>query len=100
MPGFVLDSFAVIAYFRDDIYMKTVVQKWGDSLALRIPRTVADEIALGEGHAVDLQVMKGRLVIAPVTKKRYELSDLVSAMTAKNRHALMESGRPRGRESW
>ncbi len=80
--------------------MKTVLQKWGNSLALRIPRTVAAEIAVGAGHAVDVQVSKGRIVVAPVTKKRYELSDLVSHMTAKNRHAEVVSGKPRGRESW
>ncbi|MFN2509292.1 MAG: AbrB/MazE/SpoVT family DNA-binding domain-containing protein, partial [Chthoniobacterales bacterium] len=45
--------------------MKTVLQKWGNSLALRIPRTVAAEIAVGAGHAVDVQVNKGRIVVAP-----------------------------------
>ena len=80
--------------------MKTVLQKWGNSLALRIPRTVAAEIAVGAGQAVDVQVSKGRIVVAPVTKKRYELSDLVSGMTAKNRHTEVDSGKPRGRESW
>lgn len=80
--------------------MKTVLQKWGNSLALRIPRTVAAEIAVAEGHAVDLQVSKGRIVVAPVTKKRYELADLIAGMTAKNGHAEVESGKPRGRESW
>jgi antitoxin MazE len=80
--------------------MKTVLQKWGNSLALRIPRTVADEIAVGEGQAVDLRVSKGRLVVAPVTKKRYELSHLVTAITAKNRHTETDSGKRRGREIW
>ncbi|MGH8095127.1 MAG: AbrB/MazE/SpoVT family DNA-binding domain-containing protein [Chthoniobacterales bacterium] len=80
--------------------MKTVLQKWGNSLALRIPRTVAAEIAVGAGQAVDLQVSKGRIVVAPVTKRRYELADLVSAITARNRHAEADSLRQRGRESW
>ena len=80
--------------------MNTVLQKWGNSLALRIPRTMAAEIAVSEGHAVDLQVSKGRIVIAPVKKKRYDLADLVSAMTAKNRHAEIISGSTRGRENW
>jgi antitoxin MazE len=82
------------------IYMKAVLQKWGNSLALRIPRTVAAEIAVGEGHSVDLQVNKGRLVVAPLAKKRYELADLVSQISAKNRHEEMGSGKPRGAESW
>jgi antitoxin MazE len=80
--------------------MKAVLQKWGNSLALRIPRTVAAEIAVGEGHAVDLQVKKGRLVVAPTTKKRYELSDLVSSITPKNRHAEISTGKAQGKEAW
>ncbi len=80
--------------------MNTILQKWGNSLALRIPRTIAAEIAVAEGHAVDLQVSKGRIVIAPVKKKHYEIADLVAAMTAKNRHSEIRSGGARGRESW
>ncbi len=80
--------------------MKTVLQKWGNSLALRIPSAVAAEIAVGEGHAVDLQVTKGRLLVAPVTKKRYELSDLVAGITAKNRHTETPTGSARGKEAW
>jgi antitoxin MazE len=80
--------------------MNTILQKWGNSLAVRIPRTMADEMAVAEGQALELQVKKGRIVIAPATKKRYELSDLVSKMTARNRHGETPSGKPRGRESW
>lgn len=80
--------------------MKTVVQKWGNSLALRIPRTVAAEIAIAAGHPVDVQVKNGRIVVAPVTQKRYDLAALVSGITARNRHAEVGSGRQRGRESW
>ncbi|MDQ6911900.1 MAG: AbrB/MazE/SpoVT family DNA-binding domain-containing protein [Verrucomicrobiota bacterium] len=79
--------------------MNTVVQKWGNSLALRIPRTIAAEISVTEGQAVDLQVSKGRIVIAPVKAKRYELADLVAGITAKNRHVEVNSGLARGRES-
>lgn len=78
--------------------MKTVLQKWGNSLALRIPRSVVAEIAVGAGQAVNVRVNKGRIVVEPVTRKRYELSDLISAMTAKNRHAEANSGASRGRE--
>ncbi len=80
--------------------MKTVLQKWGNSLALRIPSAIATEMAVGAGQAVDVQVNKGRIVVAPVTKKRYDLSELVSGITARNRHAEASSGKPRGRESW
>ena len=80
--------------------MKAVLQKWGNSLALRIPRGVAAEIAVGEGHTVDLQVTKGRLIVAPVTQKNYELADLVSGITPKNRHIEISPEQARGKEAW
>lgn len=80
--------------------MTTTVQKWGNSLALRIPQTVASEICLGEGHSVRLSVNRGRLVVVPATEKRYDLSKLVSGINAKNRHSEITVGRARGREIW
>jgi antitoxin MazE len=80
--------------------MKTALQKWGNSLALRIPRTVAAELAVDVGQAVDLQIKQGRIVIAPLKKKQYELSHLLAGMTTKNRHAETLSGKRRGRETW
>ncbi|MGI8435696.1 MAG: AbrB/MazE/SpoVT family DNA-binding domain-containing protein [Chthoniobacterales bacterium] len=80
--------------------MKTIVQKWGNSLALRIPSAVAAELAVDEGQAVDLRVTKERLLVAPITKKRYELADLVAGITAKNRHADIATGNARGQEAW
>jgi len=44
--------------------MKAILQKWGNSLALRIPKAFAEEIKVNEGHAVDLRVSKGRIVVA------------------------------------
>ncbi len=61
---------------------------------------MAAEISVAEGQAVDLQVSKGRIVTAPLKKKQCELADLLAGVTAKNRHAEMNSGRARGRESW
>lgn len=80
--------------------MNTVLQKWGNSLALRIPRTIAAQISVAEGQAVDLQVSRGRLVIAPAKKKQYELTDLIAGITAKNRHAEIVFDDTRGREVW
>lgn len=49
--------------------MKTMIQRWGNSLALRIPKSFAQEIAVQEGDEVDLNIAKGRLVVAPCRKK-------------------------------
>lgn len=80
--------------------MKAVLQKWGNSLALRIPRTFADEIRVHEGHSVDVRVTKGRIVIAPVSVPEYHLDDLVTAINRKNRHDAVSTGAAQGREIW
>jgi antitoxin MazE len=80
--------------------MKTILQKWGNSLALRIPKAFADEIKVHEGHPVEVCVAKGRIMVAPITAKAYHLDDLVAGMTRKNRHGEMATGRARGREAW
>jgi antitoxin MazE len=80
--------------------MKAILQKWGNSLALRIPKTFADEIKVHEGHPVDVCVAKGRIVVAPITARNYRLDDLVAAITRKNRHGETVNGDPQGREVW
>jgi len=80
--------------------MRTVLQKWGNSLALRIPRAYAHEIAIAEGQPVDVRVTRGRLVIVPIVGTTYKLSDLVAGITRKNRHAEIETQGPQGSEVW
>ena len=80
--------------------MKTWVQKWGNSLAIRIPKPFATEIGLDVGAPVDLALEKGRLVIAPVSKPRYNLGKLLQGVTRSNRHTETLLGRPQGREAW
>jgi antitoxin MazE len=80
--------------------MTTVLQKWGNSLALRIPRAYANEIAITEGQPVDVRVTRGRLVIAPIAGKTYELADLVAGITRKNRHAEIDTLQSLGKEVW
>jgi antitoxin MazE len=80
--------------------MKAILQKWGNSLALRIPKTFADEIKVHEGHPVDVCVAKGRIVVAPITTRNYRLDDLVAGITRKNRHGEIVNGDAQGREVW
>jgi antitoxin MazE len=80
--------------------MKAIPQKWGNSLALRIPKTFADKIKVHEGHPVDVCVAQGRIVVAPITARNYRLDDLVGAITRKNRHGEIATGDARGYEVW
>ena len=80
--------------------MRTRVQKWGNSLALRIPKSFAVEIGLSENLAVDLCVADGRLVVQPHCEKPLCLADLLSGVTAENVHGEWETGPAVGREVW
>jgi len=77
--------------------MQTVIQKWGNSLGVRIPALYAREFDLKNGSAVEILEEEGRLVIVP---KRDALEDLLSLVTEENRHASVETGSPVGREEW
>ena len=80
--------------------MLTKVQKWGNSLALRIPKLFAQEATVEEGSAVDLTVSDGQLVIRPVRHQKYELRELLAAVSEENLHSEVSTGEPQGREAW
>ena len=61
--------------------MKTKVQKWGNSLALRIPKSFAAETVLEPGTEVDLSLVKGQLVITLIVKAEYTLEQLLEDVT-------------------
>lgn len=80
--------------------MRVQVRKWGNSLALRIPKPFAEDVGVGEGTVVDVSVSKGRLVAAPVTPRRVRLNDLLRRVTKRNLHGETGTGHPVGREAW
>src|SRR5438067_1357271 len=67
--------------------MKTRVQKWGNSLAVRIPKALAAEAGLGQDVAVELSLVKGKLVIEPLPEERLTLGELLRGVTDDNLHA-------------
>ena len=79
--------------------MRTRVQKWGNSLAVRIPKPFAEGAGLKLATEIEVSLVKGTLRFAAV-RPRWELASLVSKVTARNRHAEVDLGQPVGRESW
>ncbi len=79
--------------------MVTRVQKWGNSLAVRITQSFAVQAKVAAGTAVDIAVEKGELVVRPV-RQRYRLRDLLKAVDARNLHSEVQTGKPVGREIW
>lgn len=80
--------------------MKRRVQKWGNSLALRIPKSFAAEVGLAENAAVDLSVKEGRLVVEVEVEKPLRLEDLLDGITDENVHGEWQTGPAVGRELW
>jgi antitoxin MazE len=80
--------------------MVATVAKWGNSLAVRIPQSLAKEIHLAEGTEIDLGVVDGTLVMKPRSRKRYSLDQLIEGITPENLHAEIESGIAAGNEVW
>ncbi len=79
--------------------MRASIAKWGNSLALRLPKSLAEDLRLVEGATVDLRVEHGALVIVP-TRKRYRLADLLAETKPEAGHTETDWGTPRGKEAW
>ena len=73
------------------------VRKWGSSLAVRIPKAIAEQWGVGEGSAIELESEGDRVVMR---KRAYDLAALLSRVTADNLHTEQETGEPQGNEQW
>ncbi len=80
--------------------MNTKIQKWGNSLGLRIPKSVAEDAGVEAGSEVDLTVEDGQLIVTPLRRPKYRLRDLLRKVTPSNLHEGIDTGGPVGREGW
>ena len=80
--------------------MLAKIQKWGNSLAVRIPKTLAAEAHLAQEAEVELAVSKGKLIVVPIKKQKYDLKELVSGINDENIHKEDIWGPAAGREVW
>lgn len=79
--------------------MNATIQKWGNSLAVRIPKSVSQQIRVSEGDDVELRVEADGLLVRPA-RRRYQLSALIRKITPSNRHRETGWGKPVGKEVW
>ncbi|NOX61273.1 MAG: AbrB/MazE/SpoVT family DNA-binding domain-containing protein [Chloroflexi bacterium] len=80
--------------------MKTRVRKWGNSLAVRIPKPIAEEIAITADSEVDMVTIDGKLIIEPTEESELTLEDLLNQITEENIHAEIDTGPAVGNEVW
>jgi antitoxin MazE len=85
---------------REEAGLKARIQRWGNSLAIRIPQSVAAELGLASDAPVELTLVEGKLVVAPTSVPEYSLDDLLAGITDENIHEEIGSGPPVGKEIW
>lgn len=77
--------------------MEVSVKKWGNSLGIRIPKIIANDLSLKDGLKVEIEDKNGSIIISPINN---ELNELIAQITPENIHAEIESGQSIGNEIW
>ncbi len=80
--------------------MQARVQKWGNSLAVRIPKSFAAQSQLEHNSLVEVTMEHGKIVILPLPKPKPSLAELLEGVTTQNIHDEVDAGQPIGREVW
>jgi antitoxin MazE len=79
--------------------MQARIQKWGNSLAIRIPKPFAQEIGLEQNSLVTVSISEGKLLLEPL-KPSFKLEELLAKVTPDNLPQEVETGAPVGNEVW
>lgn len=80
--------------------MRARIQKWGNSLAVRIPRSFATGVRLEQNSLVELSLVDGKLLLAPVREPEITLDELLARVTDENIHSEIDTGPAVGDEAW
>ena len=80
--------------------MQTQIKKWGNSLALRIPKLLAEQLDIKTDSEVEIAVEDGQMVIRPLPEPTLTLEELLAEITDENLHEEVETGTAVGGEAW
>lgn len=78
--------------------MSSKIQKWGNSLALRIPKSYAEALEFNEGASVKIKIIKNKLIVSKKKKRDMKLNDLLSGINDKNLHKEVVYTKPSAKE--
>ncbi|MGC9312840.1 MAG: AbrB/MazE/SpoVT family DNA-binding domain-containing protein [Sediminispirochaetaceae bacterium] len=78
--------------------MEARIQKWGNSLGIRIPMNIIRELSLKDGSTVEIEKETNRIVIRP--KEEYDLDKMIEEISAGNLHREVDFGTEEGNEIW
>lgn len=80
--------------------MKTTVQKWGNSLAVRLPKSIASEVGFEPDTPVEVTAVDGKVIVSSARRPRRTLAEMVARITDENRHEEIDFGPAVGKEVW
>lgn len=80
--------------------MRTKIQRWGNSLAVRIPKVFAEEVGLSDDSPIEMRLFKGGLLVEPSSTWAPSLEDLLDEVTDANLHDEVDTGSAQGSEVW
>jgi len=80
--------------------LRARIQKWGNSLALRIPKSFATEAGIDQDAVVDVSLVDGKILVQLLPRRRRTLEELVAGITEQNRHGEIDTGPSVGNEAW
>ena len=94
----IVDTF-YSSFLKGRCYMQTQIKKWGNSLALRIPKLLALDANLKQNKMVELSIDKDSIIITPIGEKEYSLEKLLKGVTKSNLHGEFNTGASVGKEN-
>jgi antitoxin MazE len=93
-------TYLLYRYIEWERVVRTRIQRWGNSLAVRIPKSFAEQAGLAEHAAIDMSLTDGKLSIERVVEPDLTLEHLLSGVTDENLHSEIETGQAVGNEVW
>jgi antitoxin MazE len=82
------------------IFMTAAIAKWGNSLAVRIPQAIAEQVQIQAGSEINIDIVDGKIVLTPHRRKKYTLDQLLNGMNSDHLHAEISTGVSVGNEAW
>ena len=79
--------------------MNSKISRWGNSLGIRIPKQLAEEVSLKEGDDIEIYCEENQLIIKP-QRTRYTLEQLLEGMSEEHLHGEVDWGEGEGNEIW
>ena len=80
--------------------MSITLHRWGNSVGLRLPKPMLEQLGLAEGSQVDVKVEGDRLVIERHRPRRLTLQEVLKGFSPDNQPGEVDWGPPVGKEVW